>query len=393
MQAIDFTSQSPGALVQTSPGILAFVPAPLPESLLLDSGTTHALLLAERALGQLTGTLRVAARGVSSFLISSPLTRREAISSSRIEGTLTTPEQLALFEIEPAKHPPADEAERQTKEVLNYVRALEHGFSRLDEIPICQRLIKELHAVLMEGVRGGDETPGEFRTVQNFIGSSHDIREARFVPPPPEALRECLTDFERSIHTESNQLPALVRLALLHYQFETIHPFRDGNGRVGRLLLPLLLHTYEKIEGPVLYISSYLEQHRRRYTDLLLQVSQTGDYLSWVRFFLEAVTESAKESVDRAEALLALRDESRRRLQSARSSSLLLKLVDAFFERPSMSIGATAKLLQVTDASAAANLRKLQELGFVVEVTGRRRDQRYVARQLIEVVYGPGNRT
>ena len=190
------------------------------------------------------------------------------------------------------------------------------------------------------------------------------------------------------MNPDSDEMPPLVRLALVHYQFEAIHPFRDGNGRVGRLLMPLLLHSYEKIDGPVLYISAYIEQHRRQYTELLLRVSQTGDYLSWVKFFLEAVTKSAQGSVSRAEALVSLRGNYHQRLHTARSSALLLKLVDAFFERPSMSIGATAQLLDVTPAAAVANLRRLQELEIVEEVTGRRRDQRYVARQLIQVVHG-----
>lgn len=388
MQPADFTDNSPGDRVVIPPGVEAFVPRPLPEELILDAPAVRLLSQAERCLGQLTGILRTNSRGVNPYLVSGPLLRREAISSSRIEGTLTTPEQLALFEIDADKALPGAEEERQTKEVHNYVLALQHGLGRLEELPVCLRLIKELHLVLMQGVRGGDDTPGEFRTVQNFIGSSRNIREARYVPPPPDRLNECLNSLERSMNAASEQMPALVRLALVHYQFEAIHPFRDGNGRVGRLLLPLLLNSYEKIEGPVLYISSYLEQKRTSYTDLLLRVSLAGDYLAWVKFFMEAVAVSAQESIQRAEALLSLRDDYHQRLHQARSSALLLKLVDALFVRPSMTIGTTAQLLDVTPAAAVANLRKLQEQGIVEEVTGRRRDQRYVARQLIQVIHG-----
>lgn len=390
MQPSDFTSDSPGRLVEIPGGTWAFVPDPAPEQLGLDAGTVRVLGGAERALGQLTGTLRAAGRHVDPHLISAPLLRREAISSSRIEGTIATPEQLVLLEVDVAEESasPASAEAGQTQEVLNYVSALNHGFARLRELPVCVRLMRELHAILMRGVRGDAERPGELRDVQNFIGSSQDIREARFVPPPVSELARCLHELESFIHAGDDGLPHLVRLALVHYQFETIHPFRDGNGRVGRLLIPLLLCAYERIDTPALYLSPHLERHRKQYTDLLLRVSQTGDYLSWVRFFLEAVAGSALESVTRAEALLGLRERYHQRLQSARSSALLLKLVDQLFVRPSMSIGLAGALLEVTPASAAANLRKLVEAEILVEVTGRRRDQRFVAPEILRVSHG-----
>jgi Fic family protein len=354
----------------------------------LEPPTIRALAAAERALGQLTGTLRAAGRQVNPHLISAPLLRREAISSSRIEGTIATPEQLLLLEVEAEERPSAISEATQTQEVLNYIHALNHGFARLSEIPVCQRLIREMHEILMRGVRGDAERPGEFRDVQNFIGRSRDIREARFVPPPVSELKQCLHELEEFIHESDDTLPHLVRLALVHYQFETVHPFRDGNGRVGRLLIPLLLCTYERIDKPALYLSPHLERHRSEYTDLLLKVSQTGDYLSWVRFFLEAVEGSALESVTRAEALLALRESYHARLQSTRSSALLLRLVDNLFERPSTSIGVAGEIMQVTPAAAAANLRKLVDAKILVEVTGRRRDQRFVAPEIIRVSHG-----
>lgn len=373
-------------------GAWAFVPSPAPRQLDLDPPTIRALAAAERALGQLTGTLRAAGRQVNPHLISAPLLRREAISSSRIEGTIATPEQLLLLEVEAQIETAQRSTEladaTQTQEVLNYIHALNHGFARLSEIPVCQRLIRELHEILMRGVRGDAERPGELRDVQNFIGSSRDIREARFVPPPVSELQRCLNELEEFLHEGDDALPHLVRLALVHYQFETVHPFRDGNGRVGRLLIPLLLCTYERIDKPALYLSPHLERHRNQYTDLLLRVSQTGDYLSWVRFFLEAVCGSALESVTRAEALLALRESYRARLQSARSSALLLRLLDNLFERPSTSIGVAGQVMQVTPAAAAANLRKLVDAKILVEVTGRRRDQRFVAPEIIRVSHG-----
>lgn len=381
-------------------GAWAFVPEPAPRRLKLDPATIRALGAAERALGQLTGTLRAAGRQVNPHLISAPLMRREAISSSRIEGTVATPEQLVLLEVDAAEeHVVArgdaptpgittSSAGSDTQEVLNYIHALNHGFARLAEIPVCQRLIREMHEILMRGVRGDAERPGELRDVQNFIGSSRDIREARFVPPPVTELARCLGELEAFMHEDDDMLPHLVRLALVHYQFETIHPFRDGNGRVGRLLIPLLLCTYERIEQPALYLSAHLERHRTQYTDLLLRVSRTGDYLAWVRFFLEAVEGSAVESIKRAEALLALRERYHHQLQSTRSSALLLRMVDSLFERPSTSISVAGEVMQVTPAAAAANLRKLVDAKILIEVTGRKRDQRFVAPEILQVAHG-----
>jgi Fic family protein len=390
VQASDFTAKAPGKLVPTERGAVAFAPQPAPQALDLDAGALPALITAERELGKLTGLLRGMGTDLNVHLLSRPFLRREAIASSRIEGTVTTPEQLVLLEVEggdAAASGPASE----TREVLNYMEALEHGFVRLKDLPVCVRFIKELHAILMRGVRGDEERPGEIRTVQNFIGSTRDIREARFVPPPPSALDGCLSDLERSIHPEADStLPPLVRLALIHYQFETIHPFHDGNGRVGRLLIPLILCAYERLDEPSLYLSPYFERKRSEYADLMLRVSMTGDFLAWVRFFLEAIGESAQAASARAQALVSLRRDYRTRLSSARSSALLLKLVDALFSLPAMTIRDAAKLLDVTPAAASANLRKLVDARILEEVTGRRREQRYLARELIAVAHSDG---
>jgi Fic family protein len=366
------------------------VPDPRPALLPIDPELVNVLGQAERALGQLTGILRTAGRSMNPHLVSASLVRREAISSSRIEGTVASPEGLALLEGTPEPHNLANEDERQTQEVLNYVEAIDYGFKRLDDIPVCSRMIRELHGILLKSVRGSDQRPGEFRNVQNFIGSTNNIREARFVPPPPGEVTRCMDELERFMNSEDTQLPPLVRLALAHYQFETIHPFRDGNGRVGRILLPLLLCSYERIESPALYLSSYLEQHRKTYTDLLLQVTQQGDTLSWVRFFLQAVKSSAEDSVQRAERLFNLRDKYRGQVQGERSGLSLLQLVDHLFEHQSLSIAAAAQVLGVTEVTAANHLRKLVELDVITEVTGRRRDQRYVAREILRVAHEDG---
>jgi Fic family protein len=345
------------------------------------------LARAERSLGHLTGTLRAAGRHVSPLLVSAALQRREAISSSRIEGTNTTPEQLVLLELDPAQSGAGDDPD--TREVLNYLTALQHGFKQLEHIPVCLRLLKELHALLMTGVRGDGERPGEFRDVQNFIDATRDIRQARFVPPPVAEMRRCLDELEAYMHQPGESLPHLVRLALVHYQFETIHPFRDGNGRVGRIMVPLLLCSYERLDAPALYLSPYFERFRTKYTDLMLNVSQKGDFASWIQFFLEAVEASATESIARAEQLLRLREDYRARLQSTRANTRLLGLVDGLFERPSVSLARAAELLgNVTPAAASSNVRKLVEQGILQEVTGRKRDQRFVAAGILKVAHG-----
>lgn len=391
MQAAEFLTTSPGKLVPTTGGILAFAPDPLPRQLPLPEATVRLLARAEHALGHLNG---VTGRLVNPFLLGSPLLRREAILSSRIEGTITSPEELVLFEA--GSPPEAVEREAETREVSNYIRAMEYGLARLPQLPVSLRLIREIHAELMRGVRGENQQPGAFRNSQNFIGRQGEPMErARFVPPPVPEMKRTLSELESYMHLEPHSrdvassdesadlLPLLMRLALIHYQFETIHPFRDGNGRVGRLLIPLLMISQGKLRQPVLYLSAYFERHRAAYNDHLLRVSQTGEWFGWVDFFLKGIAESACESVDQAEALLALRSTWHTRFHSARSSALLLKLIDELFQSPSITIGRVAELLHVTEASASYNIKKLVEAGILSERTGRKRGQIFVAMELI----------
>jgi len=374
------------------------VPAPLPRSIPLVGSTLHLLGWAEHALGELTG---VTARLVNPFLLGSPLLRREAILSSRMEGTYATAEQLAMFE---AGSPPADERQQSdTREVLNYVEAMRLGVAQLRKIPISLRLIRLVHARLLKGVRGESERPGEFRSSQNYIGRKGEgIHGARFVPPPVLEMLPALDELEKYLHVGPHGLPGpgpepdptlapvLVRLALAHYQFETIHPFRDGNGRVGRLLIPLLLISHGRLREPLLYMSGYFERHREAYNDHMLRVSHTGDWRPWLDFFLRGVADSARESVDLAGTLLALRESWQRRFHSARSSALLLKLIDHLFQAPSITIGRAAELLDVTTAAASYNVKKLVEAGILTERTGRKRDQVFVALEIVGIVETAG---
>lgn len=365
-------------------GVLAFVPDPMPRELALTTHEVRLLSDADYALGRLSGT---SGRLVSPYLIGQPLLRREAILSSRIEGTYTTPEQLVLLEAGATTAGQDPRATADTREVLNYVQAMKHGLELLRQIPVSLRLVRDMHAVLLDGVRGGHDRPGEFRTEQNYIGASNaPIADARFVPPPVSEMLEALRAWEKELHLPTDPLPLLVRIAVSHYQFEAIHPFRDGNGRVGRLLIPLMLCARERLTEPLLYMSAYFERHRDTYLDLLLRVSTHGGWHEWIAFFLQGVNECAREGLRLADGLLALRERYHAQVRQARSSGMLAMLIDRLFKVPSITIGGARTLLGVTPATASSNLRKLEALGIVAEVTGRTRDQVFVAREILDFV-------
>lgn len=357
---------------------MAFVPAPAPRTLSLDGPTVRLLARAEHRLGALGGAT---SRLVNPYLVGAQLLRKEAILSSRIEETIATPEQIALFELGAEPRTP------DAREVANFVRATEWALKQVQAgQPIVNRLLLQTHGVLLSGVRGEHERPGEFRTAQNFIGSSRDIHAARFVPPPHLELPALLADIERFINERVPDLPLLARIAVVHYQFEAIHPFRDGNGRIGRLVIMLMLVRDGLLPGPLLPISSALERRRDEYNDRLLAVSVSGDWAGWLRFFLESVVESADEALRLVVALDTLREAYRARLQSARSSALLLKLVDSLFTRPATSISEATRLLAVTPASASANITKLVGAGILREITGRTRDRIYLAQGILDLM-------
>jgi Fic family protein len=380
MRPTDFTAPA-GHLVPVTDGpagCFAFVPALIPRTLVLGNRTIGLLSHADNALGRLQGS---ASRLVNPYLIARPLLRREAILSSRMEGTRTTAAKLVSHEAQQVEAPDA-----QTQEVANYITAMNHGLSLLDQLPLCLRLIRELHAKLLEGVRGAEETPGEFRLIQNFIG--HDLRSARFVPPPASHLEHLLRDLEQFLNEEETpeSPPLLVRMALTHYQFETIHPFRDGNGRVGRLLIPLTLQAHARLSSPALYLSGFFEQHRRQYVDLMLAASQRSEFESWIQFFLQAVQSAAQESVERVEHLLQLRQRYHSLLQTVRSPALTLKLVDKLFELPLLTVASAAEELDVTAATATQHVQRLVDAKILVEVTGRKRDRQYLAPELLQAL-------
>ena len=346
------------------------------------SGALARLLgLAERRLGELAGA---AAQALNPHLVSAPLLRQEALLSSRIEGTVATPEQLVLLE-SGAEPPSAD-----TSEVANFVRATHFALERLAAGDvIAGPPLREAHRRLLTGVRGDRERPGEYRDAQNFIGSSGGgIQAARFVPPPPLEVPRLMSDLERYLHEDLPDLPDLLRTAVAHYQFETIHPFRDGNGRIGRLLVALLLVRDQVLPGPLLPISVAIERRRIEYADALLAVSMHAEWERWLRFFLECTVETAELALRQVKGLAALREEWRAIFLTARTSGLMLKLVDHLFQRPALTMTMVRDLLGVTHATASARLRELETAGIVREVTGRTRDRVYVAPRILAVIGG-----
>ncbi len=379
MQPSDFNKDKAGRLIKGKLGYWAFVPDFLEPEVQFDLPLVRALSDADRGLSELAGTAR---RLPNPHLLIRPFMRREAVLSSRIEGTQASLSDLFFFEAAS----PGDPEVPDVHEVRNYVQALEYGIARLKELPLSLRLIREMHEHLMKGVRGETQTPGEFRVTQNWIGPPGcTLMEATFVPPPVEEMNDALDKFEKYLHSDS-ELPPLIRLALIHYHFEAIHPFVDGNGRIGRLLISLLLCSEGLLPQPLLYLSAYFEKNRSDYYRLLLGVSRCGEWLPWVRFFLKAVAVQARDAVSRSDELLALLAEYRNRVQEARASALLLSLIDELFSFPALTTKMAARILGVTPRSAQLNINKLINVGILREVTGQKRNRVFVAHEIVTIV-------
>jgi Fic family protein len=362
-------------------GYVAYFPAPIPRAIEIPATTIRLLANAEASLGRLAGVGQLVP---NPHLLIRPYLLREALSSTRIEGTQAS---LAdVFEAEASGEPPSADVE----EVLNYIDALEWGLAQMGELPLGARLIREMHRRLLAGVRGRERMPGEFRTTQNWAGDSGStIETARFVPPPPEELPGLLADWERYAH-EDVEVPRLVQNALLHYQFETLHPFLDGNGRIGRLLSVFLLVEHGRLPAPLLYLSAYLERDRAHYYEALQAVRERGDALPWIELFLTAVRSQAADAVARARRIVALR-ERYRTMAAAITSSNAMILVDLVCETPIVSSRAVEARLGVTRPTALKLLRQLEEVGVLVEGnTGPRGQRRYLARELMATVTDEG---
>lgn len=365
--------ESTGTWIQFNGGepYRAFVPDPLPPKppVALDAGLQDLMDRALLALGRLDSvTLLLPDSAI--FLYS--YIRKEAVLSAQIEGTQSSLSDLLLFEMEGVPGVPLDDV----RESSNYVAAMEHGLKRLGEdFPLSLRLIREIHAILLAGGRGASRQPGEFRTTQNWIGGTRP-GNARYVPPPADRLMQCLGELEMFLHDSPARLPVLVKAALAHIQFETIHPFLDGNGRLGRLLITLILCNENVLREPMLYLSLYFKAHRDEYYDLLQQARVDGDFERWVEFFFTAVKDTADRAVGTAHRLLAMADDDRARVQAlGRSAGSALRVHHALLRRPVLTIPKIREMTGLQPNTVMSSLEHLIRIGMVKEITGRRRDR------------------
>ncbi len=386
MKPEDFGPYASGKVYRVKTGYYAFIPSALPPALNWSDTLAQTLSQADLALGELAGLGRALA---NPYLLTMPFVRREAVLSSRIEGTRATltdlyayeAVQLSLF---------GDELISDVREVYNYVQALEHGLQRLDTLPMSLRLIRELHERLMVGTRGQERTPGEFRRSQNWIGPpGSTLATAVYVPPPVPEMLDALADLERFIH-EPSSLPMLIRLAIIHYQFEAIHPFLDGNGRVGRLLIALLLSAWKVLSQPLLYLSAYFEQNRQEYYRHLLNVSQQGDWHAWLEFFLNGVYEQAHDASIRIRRLQALQDQYQQHVaDQKRVPASLVRLINLLFEQPIFTINQMVERLDVSYHTIRRHIAILENKGLIEELTHSNRNRVYCAREILAAIDSP----
>ena len=361
----------------------AFMPNPLPPDppITLASSDHDLIEKANRALGRLDGVTTLLP-DVSLLLYF--YVRKEAVLSSQIEGTQSSFSDLLMHEEALAPGVPLDDVQ----EVSNYVAAMNHGLKRLREdcFPLSLRLIREMHKVLLSKGRGSDKAPGEFRRSQNWLGGTRP-GNARFVPPPPDHVADCTSNLERFLHDQPSRTPMLIKAALAHVQFETIHPFLDGNGRLGRLLVTLILCAEGALAQPLLYLSLFFKQHRQEYYDRLDAVRLKGDWLGWLRFFLEGVEQTARQAADTAGRILKLFDEDRRKIEDlGRKAGSAHRVHDLLRRHPIMTISKATKRLRMTTPTVGSAIESLEALGIVREITGKKRDRIYVYDPYVKIL-------
>lgn len=358
----------------------SYLPKNLPPDPPLNMDALYPLLdKANVALGRLDG-MSLVLPDPSLFLYM--YVRKEAVLSSQIEGTQSSLSDLLFFENDGAPGVPIDDV----TEVSCYVAAMNYGLERLKELPLSLRLLREIHAELMNNARGGNKMPGEFRTSQNWIGGSRP-GNARFVPPPPDRLMETLGAFEKFLHDETVTLPALIKAALAHVQFETIHPFLDGNGRLGRLIITLMLCADGVLREPMLYLSLYLKANRQAYYELLQSVRETGDWESWIKFFLTGVAETAQQAAETAQAIVTLFRKDHDKIVNTDSATATALAVHSYLQRHPLVT--TTKIKEACGVSLPTVLRSLatlEGLGIVSETTGKERNKRYIYRDYLEIL-------
>ncbi len=365
---------------------MAFVPTALPP-IIDNSAIFIALAEATGAIGELRGACR---RLINSNILIAPLQRQEALTSSAMEGTYTTTDRLILADINIKK-----DTDDSTIEVRNYILALNEAFKMLEKYPLSHRVIKTAHMKLLEGLstaRGSKKRPGEYKFDQNFIGSpTRKIEDARFIPPPPKETIECMDDLEKYLNKDyTSQAESLIDIALVHYQLETIHPFSDGNGRLGRMLVTLMSVNTKLLDMPVLYISPAIEKDKDQYIDLMYAVSTQGDWISWFNFFFQKVTQSCKDTVQTIDNLILAQTILREKVSDSIRSSNAMNLVDILFEYPALTISKASSKLNITYNAAQNLIEKLVELDILVELENNY-PKTYIAWGIINVAQPNAN--
>jgi cell filamentation protein, protein adenylyltransferase len=363
-----------GRYATQTTGYRVFLPAPLPPNprVNISGELQRQLSEADRALGRLDGSIHTLP---NPDLFVYMYVRKEAVLSSQIEGTQSSLQDLLFAEA----HATEVAVPRDVDEVVNYVRAMNHGLARLNDLPVSVRLIREIHAELLKGVRGSHLTPGELRRTQNWIGpAGAPLANATFVPPPPEIVPDAMTDLERFLH-EPDDIPLLVKIGLAHAQFETVHPFLDGNGRVGRLLITFLLCERGALHKPVLYLSHYLRAHRQEYYDRLQAIRDSGAWEHWLEFFLRGVTEVSMQAADTARRILVLREEHRAAIAEGmgRAAGNGHRILQHLYKHPIVSAKQVQELIGTTFPAANQIVHRLVGLGILREITGQARHRRF----------------
>jgi Fic family protein len=382
MEPKDFRNSDAGKVIRAKTGYWSFIPAQLPPKLTWSGPLVNALSDAERELSRLA---TLSSNYPFPRILTQPFIRREAVLSSRIEGTRAS--LVDLYNYESSQFSFLEEG-NDVSEVFNYVRALDYGLDRLKELPVSLRLIREIHARLMEGVRGSNLTPGKFRRTQNWIGPAGSTLEtATYVPPPVDEMQDALNELEKFIHADT-EIPPLARASMIHYQFEAIHPFLDGNGRMGRLLIMLLLYEWGLLPQPLLNLSAYFEHYRQEYYDRLLAVSQRGRWEEWLLFFLRGIGAQARDSVVRMERLQRIREKYDVIVQADRNVNRMAAVVDFLFARPIFTNRQLATELNIPFKTAGQYIEKLIQAGILRETTGYVRNRIFRADEILRAVEG-----
>ena len=376
-----FSQNAPGRVIRTTLGYYAYIPKSLPPEFEWTPRLINHLTQAERSIARLE---EVGQSFPVPHVLVRPFVKKEAVLSSQIEGTQTSFQSLLRYEAQQLTY---IENKQDAHEVQNYVKALDYGIERIHVLPMSMRLIKELHAILMKGVRGELSIPGELRRSQNWIGRpGATLDNARYIPPPVDEMIDCLSALEKFIHEDSD-LPALIRIGLIHYQFEAIHPFLDGNGRIGRLIITLLLTTWNLLTQPLPNLSIFIERNKTEYYDRLLGISQEGQWEEWLSFFLNGVHEQAQDAAEKIQGLQAIRMKYQQVFKMDRNREKLARMVDFFISTPICSI---SQAVEKTGLGSYSMLQryfdKLVHYGLIEESTGGKRNRVYQAKEILRLL-------